>query len=133
MTDDGMHLTSRENAPTLSRDDGVVSRLLHGASGPDGPDGPEDDTALTVTWVAVEPGAEQIAHSHGPEQVYVVVAGEGRMRVDDEQCDVSAGDAVHVPSGATHGVANTGDEPLEYVSAATPAIPQHQIEAFYDE
>lgn len=86
-----------------------------------------------VTWVTVEPGAEQVSHSLEPEQVYVVVGGAGRMRVGADERDVAAGDCVHVPSGTTHGVTNTGEEALEYVSAATPAIVQDRIEAFYDE
>ena len=116
---------NREEVPALSRGDGVVSRLLH-------TQGDAPDTDLTVTWVEVEPGSEQVAHSHLPEQVYVVVAGEGRMRVGNEERDVSAGDVVHIPPNAEHGIENTGDEMLEYVSAATPAFPREQVERFYE-
>ena len=114
------------DAPTLSRGDGVVSRLLHSEKD-------ATDTELTVTWVEVEPGSEQVLHSHAPEQVYVTVAGEGRMRVGGTERDVSAGDAVHIPSNTEHGIRNTGDETLEYVSAATPAFPREQVEGFYEE
>ena len=119
---------SRKNddAPALSRGDGVVSHLLHSA-------GDSTETDLTVTWVEVEPGESQVIHSHEPEQVYVVVAGEGRMHVDGEERGVSAGEAVHIPSNAEHGIENTGEEVLEYVSAATPAIPSERIEEFYDD
>lgn len=80
------------------------------------------DSALTVTWVEVPPGAAQAPHDHAPEQVYVVVRGTGRMRVGDDERDVAAGDLVLAPGGVTHGITNTGDGPLEYVSAATPAF-----------
>lgn len=120
-------VTSRDEARALSRGDGVVSHILHGDR-----DSVPDDTDLTVTWVTVDAGAAQVPHSHEPEQVYVVVAGTGRMLLGDEERDVEAGDLVHVPSGTRHGIANTGDEPIEYVSAATPAFASEQVEAFYD-
>jgi len=118
-----------EDAPALSRGDGVVSHLLRSEG-----DKEEDgiDTGLTVTWVEVEPGASQVVHSHEPEQVYVVVAGEGRMRIGDDERRVSADDAVHIPSDTEHGIENTGEETLEYVSAATPPIPRSEVEEFYD-
>jgi mannose-6-phosphate isomerase-like protein (cupin superfamily) len=121
--------SKNDGAPALSRGDGVVSHLLHSEG--DGKDG--TDTDLTVTWVDVEPGESQVVHSHEPEQVYVIVAGKGRMRVGDEERDVGAGDAVHIPSKAEHGIENTGEETLEYVSAATPAIPHEQVEEFYED
>jgi mannose-6-phosphate isomerase-like protein (cupin superfamily) len=120
-----MRVTSTESAPALSRDDGVVSRLLHGEDA--------TETDLTVTWVEVEPGAAQNRHSHDPEQVYVLVAGAGVICVGDDRREVEAGDLVHIPSKAEHAIENTGDEPLEYVSAATPAFPTEEIETFYDE
>ena len=116
------------DAPALSRGDGVVSYLLH----TDTEDGTAD-TELTVTWVDVEPGESQVVHSHEPEQVYVIVAGEGRMRVGDDEREVTVGDAVHIPSNTDHGIKNTGEETLEYVSAATPAIPHERVEEFYED
>ncbi|MFB6233605.1 MAG: cupin domain-containing protein, partial [Haloarculaceae archaeon] len=119
-----MHVSSTDTAPALSRGDGVVSRLLN-------PDSDGSETDLTVTWVTVDPGATQTRHSHEPEQVYVLVAGRGEMTVGDETRTVEAGDLVHIPSNADHAIENTGDQPLEYVSAATPAIPRGDVEAFY--
>ncbi len=78
--------------------------------------------ALAATWVDVKPGGSQIPHNHPEVQVYVIVAGSGRMRVADEHLDVSRGELVHVPSGAMHGIENTGDTVLSYVSAANPAF-----------
>ena len=121
-----MHVESTDTAPKLSRDDGLVSKLLHSERH-------DPETDLTITWVTVEPGASQVQHSHDPEQVYVLVAGEGEMTVGDEQRAVTAGDCVHIPPNTTHGIENTGDEPLAYVSAATPAIPREEVEEFYDE
>jgi mannose-6-phosphate isomerase-like protein (cupin superfamily) len=100
--------------------DGLVSHILLEEG--DAPGG-----ELSVTWVDVEPGSEQKPHSHGPQQVYVITRGSGRMRVGDEERDVSAGSMVFIPSNTEHGIVNTGDEQLTYVSAATPAFPVTEL------
>lgn len=84
---------------------------------------------LAITWVEVAPGHGQALHSHAPEQVYVVVAGRGRMRVGEEVAEVRAGELVFIPSNVTHGIENTGSESLVYISASVPAF---DLEALYD-
>ena len=71
-------------------------------------------------------------HSHDPEQVYAVVAGEGGTFVGDDCRPVAAGDLVYVPPNTDHGIENTGETVLEYVSAAIPAFPSEAVGDFYD-
>lgn len=78
------------------------------------------ESDLAVTWVIVASGARQILHHHAPEQVYVIVQGEGEMQVGTETKLVCAGDLVYIPTNAEHGIVNTGDGVLVYISAATP-------------
>jgi quercetin dioxygenase-like cupin family protein len=40
--------------------------------------------------------------------------------------DVTAGELIHIPSGAKHGIENNGTEMLSYVTAATPAFDYSQ-------
>jgi mannose-6-phosphate isomerase-like protein (cupin superfamily) len=83
---------------------------------------------LSVTWVDVPPGAEQRAHSHEEsEQAYVIVRGRGRMHVAGDEEDVSEGDLIFIPPGAQHGITNDGDEPLVYVSAASPPVSMEEL------
>ena len=84
---------------------------------------------LAVTWVDVAPGGRQIAHHHPEVQVYVIVAGTGRMLVGEEKKEVRAGELVYVPSGLMHGIENIGPGVLSYVSAANPA---YDYAAAYD-
>jgi mannose-6-phosphate isomerase-like protein (cupin superfamily) len=100
--------------------DGLVSHILLEEG--DAPGG-----ELSVTWVDVEPGGEQKPHSHGPQQVYVITRGTGRMKVGDDERDVGVGHMVFIPSNTEHGIVNTGDEVLTYVSAATPAFPVTEL------
>ena len=84
---------------------------------------------LTATWVDVAPGSRQRPHEHPSEQVYVITAGSGRMLVEEEERPVGSGDLIYIPSGAVHGIENTSEEMLTYISAAAPAL---DAEAAYD-
>lgn len=55
------------------------------------------------------------------------------MTVDDEEQRVSRGDLVYVPPHSEHKIRNTGDDVLQYISAATPAFDMSDVEEFYEE
>jgi mannose-6-phosphate isomerase-like protein (cupin superfamily) len=83
---------------------------------------------LSVTWVHVEPGAQQHTHSHeDSEQVYVIVRGRGRMRVAGDQEDVAEGDLVFIPPATDHWIKNDGDETLVYITAAAPPVSMEEL------
>jgi mannose-6-phosphate isomerase-like protein (cupin superfamily) len=84
---------------------------------------------LAVTWVEVKPGKRQRLHHHLAEQVYVIVQGEGKMQVGEETAVLHTGHMVYIPSNQPHGIINTGNEPLVYISAATPSF---DMTAVYD-
>src|SRR3977135_3472152 len=110
-----MYVKDLSNAPKRELE-GLVSHILL----------EEGDAAggeLSITWVDVEPGAQQPPHSHGPQQVYVITRGSGRMRVGNDEHDVTTGHLVFIPPDTEHGIVNTGNETLTYVSAATPSFP----------
>ncbi|HEX8069850.1 MAG TPA: cupin domain-containing protein [Pyrinomonadaceae bacterium] len=68
------------------------------------------------------PGAAVGRHHHAAtEEVYYILSGRGRMTVGDEERAVGAGDAVFIPRGATHTLANTGPEPLVLLLVCGPA------------
>src|SRR3954470_14436176 len=54
-----------------------------------------------VTYLIIKPGQrEAFAHRHGEaEEVYVVLAGSGRVKLDDELIDLIELDAVRVGPG----------------------------------
>jgi mannose-6-phosphate isomerase-like protein (cupin superfamily) len=110
-----VYLSDLSTAPKRELD-GLVSHILLEEG--DAPGG-----ELSITWVDVEPGGEQKPHSHGPQQVYVITRGQGRMRVGDEETEVREGHMVFIPPETEHGIVNTGEGVLTYVSAATPAFP----------
>jgi mannose-6-phosphate isomerase-like protein (cupin superfamily) len=61
-------------------------------------------------------------HTHKTqEEVYVVVHGSGRMKVDDKIVELKQWDAVHVPPGAWRGY-EAGPEGLELLVIGAPNL-----------
>jgi len=61
-------------------------------------------------------------HTHGTqEEVYVVVRGSGRMKLDDEIIDLTEWDAVRVPPGTWRGY-EAGADGLELIVVGAPSL-----------
>ena len=71
---------------------------------------------------SVEPGGETAEHYHPrSEELYYFVAGEGRMRLDEDEAPVAAGDCVVIAPGTPHKLWNTGAAPLVLLCCCAPA------------
>ena len=77
-------------------------------------------SSLTAGMAEIGPGDRLKAHRHAPPEIYHVLAGEGLVRVGEEEHRVEPGTSVFIPGDAVHGVYNTGRETLRffYVFAA---------------
>lgn len=65
------------------------------------------------TRMTIEPGASIGNHTHEAEdEIYLVLAGSGRILENGEWTPIKTGDAILTGKGGTHGVENTGAEPL---------------------
>jgi quercetin dioxygenase-like cupin family protein len=72
----------------------------------------------------VAPGQAQKRHTHGDQdKFYIVLEGEGRISVGDDDERVVAGEAVVAPAGVDHGVVNDGTKPLLLLVVVTPPPP----------
>ncbi len=76
--------------------------------------------SIQISDIPVDSG--QPIHRHEPEQCYYIIRGKGLMMIEDEQEYVKAGDAIRIPSNKKHGIRNVGGEPLEYLTANSPAF-----------
>ena len=76
--------------------------------------------ALTAGVAKIPPGAALSRHRHRQAEVYLVLAGEGSVRVGDGVRFIRAGSAVFVPGDTFHSCENTGASELRlaYVLAA---------------
>ena len=65
---------------------------------------------------------ETIEHYHAQsEEIYYFTKGSGRMRLGDEEAEVTAGDCVVIPPGTRHKLWNTGSAPLVLLCCCAPA------------
>jgi mannose-6-phosphate isomerase-like protein (cupin superfamily) len=86
---------------------------------------------LTTTIVEMQPEGVQKVHSHGPEQMYYLLEGEGAITVGNETEIVHAGDCIFIPSNTPHGLENTGASLLRYFSAASPSFGREETERLW--
>ena len=71
--------------------------------------------ASSLGYSVFTPGTVLASVKHEAEEVAYVVSGSGELRLDGEVVRFEQGDALHVPSGVWHAVANTGDEDVVMV------------------
>jgi mannose-6-phosphate isomerase-like protein (cupin superfamily) len=85
--------------------------------------GPLELEESSLTYQRVPPGYRfPYGHTHETqEEVYVVVRGSGRMKVDDEIVDLAEWDAVRVPPGTWRGY-EAGPDGLEILVIGAPNL-----------
>jgi mannose-6-phosphate isomerase-like protein (cupin superfamily) len=86
---------------------------------------------LSVQISEIPVGSEQPIHNHEPEQCYYIIKGTGLMIIENESKEVRAGDAVYIPSNLKHGIKNTGDDVLEYLTANAPVFSEQYENALW--
>ena len=74
-----------------------------------------------------KPGTVLSAVSHETEELAIVLAGRGELRLDGESIPYGPGDAMFIPPNTWHAVANTGEEDVIMVFGFPhPAYPPTQ-------
>jgi uncharacterized cupin superfamily protein len=66
-------------------------------------------------------------HSHcAEEEMFVILEGEGTLRVAGEMIPIRAGDVIDIPPGPEypHQIINTSNAPLRYLSISTQKRPE---------
>jgi len=88
-------------------------------------------TAATKLGVAVDilaPGKRGCPYHlhHAQEEMFIVLEGEGTLRVAGELLPVTAGDVVFIPPGPDypHQFINTSGAPMKYLSVSTREKPE---------
>ncbi len=103
-----------DQAPGFGLGEIQSARFAHGAL-------EAQDTGVAL--MGVKPGRRQgFAHRHeDAEEVYVILSGSGRLKLDDEIIDVGPLDAIRISPGVARAL-EAGDEGLEYLAFG----PRHQ-------
>jgi len=81
----------------------------------------------------LKPGQKTTPHYHPQtEEIYYILSGKGRMHLADEQRDVGIGDAIAIPPGVAHQIANTGQEMLVFLCCCAPGY-EHEDTVLLEE
>ena len=86
-----------------------------------------------ITYFRMAPGfREPFGHRHGTqEEVYVVVSGSVRMKVDDEVVELNAWDAIRVPGEAAR-CPEAGPNGAELIVVGAPIAERSDAEMLVD-
>lgn len=69
-----------------------------------------------INWAKLPPGKSFRRHYHEDmEEVFVMIEGEARIRVDEEEAVISRGDSVLVPARSTHKMFNDTSSDVIYL------------------
>ena len=64
--------------------------------------------------VVVPPGSTIGFHKHGKnEEMYIVLEGNGLMKIEDDEVTVGKGDMILNPAGGRHGLVNNSRENID--------------------
>ena len=108
--------TVREQRPPLY--DTVCARLGTGTPA----------TKLGISVDTLAPGMRGCPYHfhHAQEEAFVVLEGQGSLRVAGEMLPITAGDVVFIPPGPEypHQIVNTSAAPLKFLSISTKDSPE---------
>ena len=80
----------------------------------------------TLAEARLPVGGATMPHHHvKTEEIYYILRGQGSMCVGGETREVGPGDAIAIPPGASHGIANTGGEVLKFLCCCAPGYEHH--------
>ena len=109
-----MLIKSLADCVPLRANDGCrIFELLH-------PNNDALDLPYSFAVAEVEIGEHSYRHRLRQTEIYFILAGRGRMHVDDEVRDLSGGDAVVIPVAAEQWIENIGAERLRFVAVVSP-------------
>jgi quercetin dioxygenase-like cupin family protein len=91
----------------------------------------ETDGALTAFESIAAPGEGPPLHIHvNEDEIFYVLEGSFRFKLDGELRDAPAGTLVFIPRGAEHTWQNVGDAPGRFLVVTTPAGFERFFERF---
>lgn len=76
----------------------------------------------TLAEARLPAGGSTTPHRHlKTEEIYYILEGQGEMAVAGEKRFVGPGDAIAIPPGASHQIANRGPQTLKFLCCCAPA------------
>ena len=70
-----------------------------------------------MSLAKLQPGLSYETHSHSDhEEIYYIIGGTGKIRIDDAVARFRDGDAIYIPRRALHTITNDGEEMVEFLA-----------------
>ena len=81
---------------------------------------PVNDSAVTLTYYKLQPGAEVPLHSHVQSQFGICMQGSGVFTASGKTWEFKAGDSYYLPPSVAHGLKVTSSEETTFIEGFTP-------------
>ena len=98
----------------VAGDRSILRELLH-------PDKADLAIRYSLAHARVRPGETTTPHRLRTTEVYYLIEGQGRMHIDAEISDVTAGCAICIPPRSVQCIENTGTGDLVFLCIVDPA------------
>ncbi|MCW7070799.1 MAG: cupin domain-containing protein [Methanophagales archaeon] len=78
-------------------------------------------SSVSLAHAIVKPGETTLPHKlKTSAEVYFILEGAGRMKIEDETAEVRPGQAVYIPPNSRQCIQNTGSSDLKFLCVVSP-------------
>ena len=71
-------------------------------------------TGLSLGYAEIAPGGDLTLHYHSPDEIYVIINGEGILNKSGKLEKIKKGDVVYIGRNEKHALKNDGKKTLEF-------------------
>ena len=97
------------------------------------PDKADLQLRYSLAHAVVAAGQRTAPHRLKTAEVYYILKGCGRMRIDQESADVGPGDTIYIPPDSVQSIENIGDSELLFLCIVDPAWQREDEEIFVED
>ena len=120
------HSVYRQLTPFITKDGSIIREMMHPAV--------HGNREQSLAEAIVPPGGATVPHCHSrSEEIYHFTAGDGLMRLGEEEFAVTAGDTVCIPPGIPHSLNNPGQRELRLLCCSSPPYADEDTELLHAE
>lgn len=109
-----VHVTLADRSEFLAGDHTLLRELLHPAK-------QRLELGYSLAHGVLAPGTRSKWHRLRSSEVYYIIAGQGRLTIDDSVVAVKAGSVIYVPPGGKQSLENNGSTAIEFLCLVDPA------------
>jgi len=77
--------------------------------------GPDEGKNFAMRRFTIQPGGGMPLHTNTVEHEQYVLRGQARIRIGDDEYEVSAGNVIFIPQNVQHSYSAFGEEPFEFI------------------